>query len=250
VATGAGPLSYQWYRGMAGDTSNPVTGATTSTLVTSPIAVTTRFWVRVTNSTSSVDSAAATVTPYFAPSITTQPASREVATGTTASLSVVAAGSGPFVYQWFRGASGDTSSPIAGATGSGLTTPAITQVSQFWVRVGDGINSVNSATAILTPYTPLSITTQPADRVVAPGSTASLSVVAAGSGPFTYQWYRGLSGDTSSPVAGATSSSLTTPAITQASRFWVRVGDGRTTLDSRAALVNPRVQVFIPHFRR
>jgi hypothetical protein len=250
AATGAGPLSYQWYRGTAGDTSTPVTGATTSTLVTAPIVTTTPFWVRVTNSASSVDSTAATVTPYFAPSITTQPASQTVVTGASANLSVVAAGSGPFVYQWFRGASGDTSTPIAGATSSTLTTPAITQVSQFWVRVGDGINSVNSATATITPHTPLSITTQPADRVVPPGSTASLSVAAAGSGPFTYQWYQGAAGDTSSPIAGATSSTLTTPAITQARRFWVRIGDGQTTLDSRAALVSPRVQVFIPHFRR
>jgi hypothetical protein len=150
VATGAGPLSYQWFRGLSGDTSNPVTGATTSTLVTAPIVAPTRFWVRVTNSTSSVNSDVATVTPYFAPSIITQPADRVIAFGSTTTLSVAAAGTGPFVYQWFRGASGDTSSPLAGATGPSLTTPPITQVSQFWVRVSDGVNNVNSRAAVVT----------------------------------------------------------------------------------------------------
>jgi hypothetical protein len=150
VATGAGPLSYQWYRVNNDNSTTLINGAITSTLTTAPITQVSRFQVKVTNSTSTVTSPAATVTPYFAPSVLTQPASQTVPAGTAASLSVVAAGSGPFVYQWFSGPSGNTASPIGGATSASLTTPPITQVSQFWVRVGDGINSVNSATATIT----------------------------------------------------------------------------------------------------
>ncbi|HYF65736.1 MAG TPA: hypothetical protein VD886_23100, partial [Herpetosiphonaceae bacterium] len=151
TATGAGPLSYQWYRGQAGDTSNPVAGATASTLVTAPIGQTTQFWVRVSNSTSSVNSATVTVTPYFAPSIITQPQDQTVTAFASATLSVQAGGSGPLFYQWFRGPSGDTSNPVAGATSATLTTPPITQVTQFWVRVTDGVNPVNSNAATVTP---------------------------------------------------------------------------------------------------
>ncbi len=152
VATGAGPLSYQWYRVNNDNSTTLINGAISSTLTTAPITQTTRFQVQVTNSTSAiVTSPAATVTPYFAPSVLTQPADQSIPTGTTASLSVTAAGSGPLVYQWFSGPSGSTANPIAGATSATLTTPPITEVSQFWVRIGDGINSVNSATATITP---------------------------------------------------------------------------------------------------
>ena len=251
VATGAGPLSYQWYRVNNDNTTTLITGAISSTLTTGPIAQVSRFQVRVTNSTSVVvTSPTVTVTPYFAPSITTQPASKTVPGGTTTTLSVVAAGSGPFVYQWFSGPSGNTASPITGATTSTLTTPPITQVRQFWVRVSDGINTVNSATATVTPYFAPSITTQPASETVPARTDTTLSVTAAGSGPFTYQWYQGASGNTSSPIAGATSATLATGPIIQTTQFWVRVSDATQSVDSATATVTPQYVSYVPMLRR
>ena len=61
TATGAAPLSYQWYRGGAGDTSTPV-GTGSDTLTTPPLAATASYWVRVANACGAADSAAATVT--------------------------------------------------------------------------------------------------------------------------------------------------------------------------------------------
>ncbi len=59
-ATGAAPLSFQWYLGDAGDTSAPV-GAGASELTTPPLTASAGFWVRVANGCGSADSAAATI---------------------------------------------------------------------------------------------------------------------------------------------------------------------------------------------
>jgi hypothetical protein len=81
------------------------------------------------------------------------------------------------------------------------------------------------------------ITAQPSNQTVAFGQTATLSVTVSGTGPFTYQWYVGTSGDTSNPIAGATSSSYTTPPLTSPTRYWVRVTGPTGTVDSADALV-------------
>ena len=60
-ATGTGPLTYQWYTGVAGDTGNPV-GTNASSFTTPALTTTTSYWVRVTGPGGSVDSRTATVT--------------------------------------------------------------------------------------------------------------------------------------------------------------------------------------------
>lgn len=61
-AGGGEPLSYQWYNGVTGDTSNPIPGATSSSYVTAPVQSNMQVWVRVTGSESSMDSATSTLT--------------------------------------------------------------------------------------------------------------------------------------------------------------------------------------------
>ncbi len=87
--------------------------------------------------------------PATAPTITTQPASQEVASGTSASLSVAASGD-DLTYQWFTGNSGDTSSPVAGATGSTLTTGALTASTNYWAQITNAGGSADSDTAVIT----------------------------------------------------------------------------------------------------
>lgn len=78
-----------------------------------------------------------------------------------------------------------------------------------------------------------SIVTQPANQTVAVGQTATFSVTAAGTTPFTYQWQKGTS-----PVAGATSASYTTAPTTTAdngSQFSVVVTNAISSATSNAA---------------
>jgi uncharacterized protein (TIGR03437 family) len=86
--------------------------------------------------------------------------------------------------------------------------------------------------------TPPSITSHPVSQPISSGQTVTLSVAATGTAPLTYQWYRGQSGDTSSPIAGATSGSYTTPALTSSARFWVRVSNTCGDVNSNAATIS------------
>ncbi|UHD17109.1 PKD domain-containing protein [Thiocapsa bogorovii] len=77
------------------------------------------------------------------------------------------------------------------------------------------------------------ITTQPADRIVSAGQTATFSVVASGDAPLAYQWSRnGL------PIAGANGASYSIPSVTTADNgalFVVTVSNAAGSVASRAA---------------
>lgn len=61
AATGTGPLAYQWYTGVAGDTTTPV-GTNATSFTTPSLTATTSYWVRVSGPGGVVDSRTATVT--------------------------------------------------------------------------------------------------------------------------------------------------------------------------------------------
>jgi hypothetical protein len=85
--------------------------------------------------------------------------------------------------------------------------------------------------------TPPSITAHPAGTSISSGNSAQLSVTASGTGPFTYQWFSGSSGDVSTPINGGTGSTIVvTPANTAS--YWVRVsGQCAPAATSNAAIV-------------
>jgi len=97
--------------------------------------------------------------------------------------------------------------------------------------------------------TPPSITTQPVNRTVAAGQSATFSVTAAGTAPLTYQWQKnGVN------IAGATASSYTTPPATTAdsgSTFRVVVSNaaGSATSNSATLTVNPAGGSTLVHWR-
>jgi len=91
--------------------------------------------------------------PADAPAITTQPASQEVASGASASLSVAASGD-DLTYQWYTGNSGDTASPVAGATTGTLTTSTLTASTSFWVQITNAGGIADSDTAVITIAAP------------------------------------------------------------------------------------------------
>jgi len=61
-ATGTAPLGYQWFVGTTGSTSSPVSGAISASFTTPVLTQTTSYWVRVSNSAGTADSATATIT--------------------------------------------------------------------------------------------------------------------------------------------------------------------------------------------
>jgi len=149
VATGTAPLSYQWQKNGAN-----ISGATSKTYTTSATTTSdngSTFDVVVSNSVASVTSATAALTVNPAtvvPTIVTQPVSRTLTAGQTASFSVVATGTAPLSYQWQK-----NGAALAGATSSTyITPPEITadNGAQFAVVVTNSAGSATSNAATLT----------------------------------------------------------------------------------------------------
>jgi hypothetical protein len=86
--------------------------------------------------------------------ITAQPQSQLISSGQTATLTVTAVGTPPIAYQWYAGVSPNTASPIGGATLASYTTPPLFATASYWVRVSNGLGSVNSNTATVTVMVP------------------------------------------------------------------------------------------------
>jgi len=220
-------LSYQWYQGASGTTTSPISAATSSSYTTPTLSAATSYWVKVTRIGTGYsipsNSSTATVSMATAPAITTQPGSISINSGTTTTLTVASSGSPTPTYQWYQGASGTTTSPIANATSASFTTPALTATTSYWVRATNVGGTADSSAATVTVTQPAAITTSPSSTTINSGSTTILSVTASGTGPLSYQWYQGASGTTTSPILNATLASYTTPALTATTSYWVKV---------------------------
>lgn len=170
-------------------------------------------------------------------SITTQPQSQSVTLGQAGVFSVVAAGTAPITYQWRK-----NGTAIAGATAATYTTPATVTSdsgSLFTVVVSNASGSVTSNGAILTVRVAAlpRITTQPISQTVSSGSRVIFSVVAAGTGPLNYQWYKN-----GAAVAGATSASysFTATRTDNNASFYVKVRNEVGTINSNTVVLRVR----------
>jgi uncharacterized repeat protein (TIGR03803 family) len=129
VAAGNG-LTYQWYVGTGGTITNPIAGAISSSYTTPALTNTTSYWVRVSNASGTADSTTATIVIGTVPMITSQPATRTVTAGQTASFSVVAGGTPALSYQWQLSTNGSSWANIANVPPyGGVSTPTLTVAS-------------------------------------------------------------------------------------------------------------------------
>ncbi len=108
----------------------------------------------------------------------------------------------------------------------------------YTVTISNSTGTVTSDPAVL--VLPPSIEAHPGSIAVNSVETTTLTVTAATSPPWTYQWYTGASGNTTSPIDGATASSFTTPVLTATADYWVRVTNAAGIADSNSATVTVR----------
>jgi hypothetical protein len=176
--------------------------------------------------------------------ITAQPVSQSVVVEQTATFSVVATGTGTLTYQWKK-----SGTAISGATAASYTTPATMNAdngTQFTVVVTDGSGSLTSNSAALTVTASAvapSITSQPSNQSVMAGKTATFSVTAAGTSPFTYQWKKN-----GAAISGAASASYTTPAAAASdsnTQFTVTISNNIGNVTSNAATLTVNVATLI-----
>ncbi len=161
--------------------------------------------------------------------------------GEKATLTVKAKGSAPLSYQWYSGASGNTSSPIGGATAATYTTGPITASMDLWVRVTASCGTpADSATINVSPAQCVKprIVDQPASRTVTPNTSVTLEVFADGTEPLTYQWYIGAKGNVSNPASGTSARTRAfTISVTQTTSFWAQVSNSCGSADSETITV-------------
>ena len=188
--------------------------------------------------------------PCTVASITTHPASTSIVAGNSTTLSVVAAGTAPFTYQWFTGPSGNTSGQISGATNASVNVSP-TATTSYWVRVtgcNGSTSDSNTATVTVTPNPSCATVTVSAPTATAlpNGTSFSLTATPTGGTGFTYQWFTGTTGTTTSPVQGGNTQTITvTPTVT--TLYWLRATNNcGNSGNSSAVTVTPASQCVAP----
>ena len=197
------PVTYQWTKD-----SFTLPGATGATLVVTGASTNESggYYVAVSNAAGLVYSQTAQVRFGYPAGIGTPPESTEAIAGGTATFSVVASGTPPFTYVWRR-----DGSAMSGQTNAVLTLGPVsaTNMGTYSVVVSNLWGSATSAGATLTVQNAPFISQSPQGTNVVLGHPFALQVVAGGSPPLGYQWWR-----SGVPVAGATSTVLAVAAAT------------------------------------
>lgn len=165
--------------------------------------------------------------------IATQPVNQAWVTGQAGSVSVVASGTAPLTYQWYK----DTA-PLTGATSSTYSVGAASagDAGNYYVVVTNALGSATSATVAVTVSSaslPV-FTTHPATQTVNAGETLTLTAATSGAPTPTYQWFKG-----GVPISGATSSTYTVTAAAagDAGSYTVVATNTQGSVTSNAAVI-------------
>ncbi|MEY2428334.1 MAG: large repetitive protein, partial [Verrucomicrobiota bacterium] len=134
----------------------------------------------------STTSSVATLMVGTPPAIVTPPQSQTVGVGSSVLFNALASGTAPLTYQWlFNG------NALGGKTNSILliNSAHVSDGGSYRIRVASPYGSATSAAATLAVITAPVIFQSPTNVQVTVGGSAVFNVVAASSGPLSYQWF-------------------------------------------------------------
>lgn len=151
---------------------------------------------------------------------------------------------GATFYSIYRNSSPDFSSSVK--IGDNLTSTVFSDTTAvagesytYWVTASNSSGESAPSASVIggRAYERPQIFSHPASKSIPGGSSTVLEVTAQTSiGALSYQWFQGLSGDTSIPV-GPDSDTFATPVLNEDSNFWVRVSNGFNHRDSETAAI-------------
>lgn len=235
-ASGTAPLRYQWRRN-----GIDILGASSATFLF-PASISdngVQFSVNVINEIGSVNSLPALLTVNSRPEVprfSQQPHHVLVLAGDPAEFVVVAVGSEPLQYQWWRNGQklvGETSSVLRISSTSiadnGATFSA--EVSNVAGRITSGVVTLSVSAKPLPPV----ILNHPADQSVFVNRQAKFTVTANGDQPITYQWQRN-----NVDIPGENADNYSTPPVTASddgAGFRVKVSNYLGTVVSSIAFL-------------
>ncbi|MDB6031322.1 MAG: hypothetical protein JWM16_1660 [Verrucomicrobiales bacterium] len=225
-ASGTDPLSYRWqFLGL------DIPNATNSILTLSNVQATNTgvYTVFVTNAFGSAVTNVSLIV-LLPPTITDAPPSQAVAPGSTVSLTVGASGTSPLLYRWqYNGAN------ILGGTNATLTLPNAqsTNSGTYNVLISNPYGTVSNSLTLTVTGSP-GIISQPQDKAIGQGGSATFSVVAGGATPLSYQWFRD-----GALLAGKTSATLSIAGVkaSDAGRYSVIVSNALGFITSTQAFL-------------
>ncbi len=233
-SAGTTPYAYQWYSAASCLSGNLISGATGSTLVTSPTSTTT-YSYRTTDSSQGSPAASTcsagdvvAVSPSLVAGAIT-PSSPSIDVGQSATLtSNPSGGTPPYSYQWYSAASCPSTSLISGATFSIYSTSP-TSTTTYSYRVADSSQGAPSASqcspgdlVIVNPGLAAEAIT-PSSPTIDSGQSITLASYASGGTPsLSYQWYS--DGACVTAISGATLSTYSA-SPTSASTYSYKVTD-------------------------
>lgn len=156
--------------------------------------------------------------------------------GSRATVRYEVDGSPPLSWRWYDAAN---PSVTLGTSAGRLTTPQLFATTTINVAVTNACGTLDRRAAVITvnPCTAPTITVHPVDWSRSSSDIISFTVIAAGSLPFTYQWYEGDPPHTSRPVPNSNSSTIIVPPPARTTSYWARVSNGCGYADSVAAVV-------------
>ena len=222
--TATGATSYQWYYRTS--STGSWTAVAASSGKTSSYSLTAaerhngyQYRCKVTNSVGSVYSNTVTLTVNSKPVITSQPTNVTVTAGQTATFKVTATGATS--YQWYYRTSSTGSWTTVAASSGKTSTYSLTAAArhngyQYRCLVKNASGEVDTNTVTLTVNSKPVITTQPTNKTVDAGSTASFKVTATGA--TSYQWYYRTSSTGSWTAVAASSGKTATYSLTAEAR--------------------------------
>ncbi|MFT3869892.1 MAG: immunoglobulin domain-containing protein [Nibricoccus sp.] len=195
--------------------------------------VTVKAWEKANTSGNSVSAtcvltitAGTTTSP---PSFTTQPQSASTNVGGSVTFTAAASGSPAPVLQWYH-----DGTLLSGKTAASLTLANVqtADAGSYTVTATNSAGSVTSSVVVLTVLTAPSITAQPQNATATVGGSTTLSVVASGPAPLSYQWKKG-----GAVISGATTANYTISNVqtSDAGSYTVTVSNSVGSVTSNTA---------------
>ncbi|MFA6544220.1 MAG: immunoglobulin domain-containing protein [Limisphaerales bacterium] len=194
TVTGDSPVSYQWFKDGAPLTNSArISGATTNALRITSLQVSDSGTYSVVMTVASGTLRSGDMPLRVTVSVGIQPPGPQNQTlfiGSNVTFSVTATGTPPLSFHWFKDGTPLTNDArISGATGTTLVLSNLTlaDAGAYSIAVSNSTSSA-TASARLDPVSPPVIISPPASQTNRAGSFASLSVVASGLQPLSFQW--------------------------------------------------------------
>ena len=229
AATGTPTPSVIWQTSTNGaNTWVDIAAATSASFSFTATLQDTGKWFRAlfTNAAGMASSAPAMLTvtaPPTPPAMQTEPLDQTSQAGNTNTFIAVAVGSPSPTVQWQQSSDGTNWSSVTGGSGANttiFTTPALTYGDnglKYRAYFTNSAGSVASSAVTLSLAIPPSVTQQPTGQTGNQATTVSFTAAASGFPAPTVRWEESTNGGTNwSGIAGATSPTYTTAALTSA----------------------------------